>query len=375
MALCRVALLATFLSFLQKLLVDGLQHVSNSYGSFSGNKSVMKEGHFTTTRSRKRRRCHLNAANMYMDVEEGFHERELLRRFGAFDNISLRNAQTRNEMPWMKSITSYTPPPTHHRVDEDGSPLLFMSFWTRQMKFLQDNLTNLRPTSMPRDMQYRENDAGNARLVNHCLQSDEYRKIRMTYYDAGDNCQVFNSLWYPHPRYDLPVLGIDLLAFNRRPVEEGSSVLRGRYLSVIDFQPTHDDEADHAVAFSEVLGSIRSDYPSLQGTMSSRFYDHSQHFSSQMLYGRGESEESIKSELAPAFDRSMEAHLQLLRDTTPDDSESSMKRVLNCQARYDSYSSLRDPAKALFTKMFGESWAEKYVFDFLFDLSERPPNQ
>ena len=62
--------------------------------------------------------------------------------------------------------------------------------------------------------------------MNQCNKSDEYRKIRMTYYDAGDNTQVFNSVWYPDPKYNLPILGIDILAFNRK-----------KYLAIVDFQP------------------------------------------------------------------------------------------------------------------------------------------
>ena len=53
----------------------------------------------------------------------------------------------------------------------------------------------------------------------------------------------------------------------------------------------------------------------------------------------------------------------------PSDDDNA-KSVLNGQAAYDSYSSVRDPAMALFTKMFGEAWAQRYVFDFLFDLAD-----
>ena len=55
------------------------------------------------------------------------------------------------------------------------------------------------------------------------------------YYDAGDAVQVFNSVWYPDAKYDLPVLGMDLLSFNHK-----------RYLAMVDFQPLHEEEGDHA---------------------------------------------------------------------------------------------------------------------------------
>ena len=59
--------------------------------------------------------------------------------------------------------------------------------------------------------------------MNKCYKSDEYRKIRMTYYDTGDNTQVFNSVWYLDPKYNLLVLGIDILTFNCN-----------KYLAIVD---------------------------------------------------------------------------------------------------------------------------------------------
>jgi 15,16-dihydrobiliverdin:ferredoxin oxidoreductase len=190
----------------------------------------------------------------------------------------------------------------------------------------------------------------------------------MTYYDAGDKTQVFNSLWYPALRYDAPVIGIDLLAFNRRS-DTNTTGIQGKYLSVIDFQPIHDEGNDGSSirAFSNALGDIRDDYPSLQGKMSARFYDEKRHFSSRMLFGRGEKEDFVDAELFPAFERSMQAHLKVLRALSS--SDDNVKRVLSGQASYDSYSSVRDPAMAMFTKMFGENWSRGYVYDFLFDLS------
>lgn len=60
--------------------------------------------------------------------------------------------------------------------------------------------------------------------------SSEVRKVRLTYFDAGDKVQVLNAVIYPDTSLDLPLLGIDLISF-------GSKNLAG-----IDFQPLFDDE-------------------------------------------------------------------------------------------------------------------------------------
>jgi 15,16-dihydrobiliverdin:ferredoxin oxidoreductase len=203
-----------------------------------------------------------------------------------------------------------------------------------------------------------ENAKKKARIVSMCASSKEYRKIRMTYYDAGDNTQVFNSVWYPDPAYNLPVLGIDLLAFNRK-----------KYLAIVDFQPLHQKEEDHSQTYEHILRPIKEKYNSLKGRMSSKFYDETQFFSQEMLFARFDDESIVSNDLFPAFKSYVEAHLKLVLSTEPKPSEVDF--VLKRQKEYDTYSAERDPATGLFTAMFGAEWANDFVHNFLFSMSER----
>mmetsp|Transcript_7101 Transcript_7101/g.5896 ORF Transcript_7101/g.5896 Transcript_7101/m.5896 type:complete len:192 (-) Transcript_7101:62-637(-) len=180
----------------------------------------------------------------------------------------------------------------------------------------------------------------------------------MTYYDAGDNTQVFNSVWYPNPKYNLPVLGIDLLSFNQK-----------KYLAIVDFQPIHENEEDHALPFEEHLKPIKEKYDSLKGRMSSKFYDETQFFSQEMLFARFEDESIVNKDLFPAFQEYVQTHLKLVRETEPVSEE--MPFILERQKAYDTYSAQRDPATGLFAAMFGEEWADGFVYDFLFALSSK----
>lgn len=263
---------------------------------------------------------------------------------------SVGEAEVAHGMPWSNTIGK-----TNH---ED--PLLYMPFWEWQMEFMKDSLTNLRPNNCVEEFEYNENVDKKARIVNQCYQSDEYRKIRMTYYDAGDSTQVFNSVWYPDPAYNLPVLGIDLLSFNRK-----------KFLAIVDFQPLHDDESDHARTYEHRLQPIKDKYESLKGRMSSKFYDETQFFSQQMLFARFDDEGIVTKDLLPAFQQYVELHTQLVAETSPSYSIDDKKFVLERQTEYDTYSAERDPATALFANMFGKEWADEFVFDFLFSLSER----
>lgn len=264
---------------------------------------------------------------------------------------SMEEAEKAHGMPWRETIGEST----------QDEPLLYMPFWEWQLDFMKDSLTNLRPdTCATSDFGLNENKEKKARIVNHCYQSDEYRKIRMTYYDAGDNTQVFNSVWYPDPAYNLPVLGIDLLAFNRK-----------KYLAIVDFQPLHEEESDHIATYEHRMKPIKDQYKNLKGRMSSKFYDETQFFSQQMLFARFDDEKVVTNELFPAFKRYVNLHTKLVKETSPDYSTVSQEAVLERQRAYDTYSAERDPATGLFAAMFGKEWADDFVFDFLFSLSER----
>ena len=266
--------------------------------------------------------------------------------------LTVDQAEATHGMPWKKSIdTSY-----------EGDELLYMPFWEWHMSFMKDNLSNLEVQPCHNgvsDFSYNENLKKKARITSLCLSSDEYRKIRLTYYDAGEGCQVYNAVFYPDPKYNLPVLGVDLLAFNRK-----------KYLAIVDFQPIHEDEEDHAIEFESRLAPIKEKYDSLKGRMSSKFYDETQFFSKQMLFARFEDEKVIQNELFPAFRSYVKTHLDLIREVEADEEGSAA--VLDRQREYDTYSASRDPATGLFAAMFGADWAEDFVHDFLFSMSERP---
>lgn len=298
-------------------------------------------------------------ANLVMDMETNtldpvtrYQVEKTLKNIDLGDrSMSLRQAEAVHGMPWKDSID---------KCIEDEE-LLYMPFWEWTMSFIEENLTDVKVTPCHNgktDFSYNVNTKKKARIVNLCATSKEYRKIRMTYYDAGDNTQVFNAVFYPDPQYNLPILGVDLLAFNRK-----------KYLAIVDFQPLHEDEADHASTYEHLLQPIKDQYESMKGRMSSKFYDETQFFSQQMLFARFDDEKVVSDDLFPAFKSYVQTHLDLVRAT--DANPSNMKMVLERQKEYDSYSAERDPATGLFTAMYGADWAGDFVHDFLFSMSER----
>ena len=249
-------------------------------------------------------------------------------------------------MPWAESVVS-------------SQELTFMPFWEHQMEFMKNQLTNLRSvpvTNKAATMDFSISEGKNVRVANLSFTSSQFRKIRVTYYDAGPQAQVFNCLWYPAPEYNLPVLGIDLIQFN------GGK----KHLAVMDFQPVQETEDQHASAYEHLLEPIRDQYPSLQGKMSARFYDEKRFFSKQMLFARFDDEAVVESDVWPAFQQYLGAYMDLIHQTKPD--LEGADQVLDRQRAYDVYSAQRDPALHMFKAKFGDKWADEFVHEFLFDM-------
>jgi 15,16-dihydrobiliverdin:ferredoxin oxidoreductase len=199
-----------------------------------------------------------------------------------------------------------------------------------------------------------------ARIGNMCFTSDKFRKVRLTYFDGGENVQVFNTLWYPSYEYDAPLFGVDLISL-------GPS----RILSVMDTQPLY-PTPEYSSKYIDSLAPIRNKYPDLHGTLSGKIYDDTSFFSKQMLFGRFTDETKLKPVVLPAFEEYLLEYIKLMDNAKPDNSPEAMTTVKSRQKAYDVYSALKDPAVGLFDAYFGKEWSNEFVHDFLFDLSHKP---
>ena len=260
---------------------------------------------------------------------------------------SINNAVT---LPWSESI-------------QPSRKLSYMSILQNQLQLMKSH--NIEKIKTDEKFSYRLG-LGNvkpAHISSMTFKSSIFRKIRLTYFDAGENVQVFNTLWYPDYKYDIPMLGVDLISLGKN-----------RVLSVIDLQPLL-PTTEYSDKYISPLKNIRDKYPDLHGQLSGKIYDDISFFSKNMLFGRFTDESNLTSVVEPAFNEYMKYYLNLSETVKPDESREAVRAVTERQKAYDIYSASKDPAVGLFDAYFGKEWSSSFVHDYLFELSKKPDNE
>jgi 15,16-dihydrobiliverdin:ferredoxin oxidoreductase len=215
---------------------------------------------------------------------------------------------------------------------------------------------DLQKREIPTGLEVNISDRGRnpATIRSWCYECPELRKIRYTYIDAGESAQIFNSVIYPSHGYDLPLLGIDFLSFGKV-----------KNLIVLDFQPLFQDEA-YQEKYIRPLKTLHERYPDLAQNLEMKFYDANQYFSKYLLFAKTDSE-TVATRLFAAFQDYLTLYWTLLDQAQPSTDPDEIQRIVKAQKDYDQYSADRDPASGLFSSYFGHEWAERFLYEFLFE--------
>jgi 15,16-dihydrobiliverdin:ferredoxin oxidoreductase len=247
------------------------------------------------------------------------------------------------------------------RITNYQTPIMFQPF----LKYLEQELFtrfDLRSSPIPTELEFKISQRGKspAMIESWCYHCPQFRKIRYTYINAGEMAQIFNSVIYPSNNYDLPLLGIDFLAFGKKKI-----------LVVLDFQPLFRTR-EYLDKYIEPMQPIRNKYSELAQDLEMKFYDANQYFSKYLLFAKTDSE-TVVNRLFPAYQEYIQLYWQLLEKAQPITEPEEIERIAQAQKDYDQYSAERDPASGLFSSYFGHEWSEKFLYEFLFDKATATP--
>ena len=177
------------------------------------------------------------------------------------------------------------------------------------------------------------------------------RWFRVSLLDAGSRAQVFSALALPHPDWDLPLFGAEVVSI--------SSLVT-------------------VVAYDWIPVAGRSSYLDAL-TPIRRELDHfppggdlppwaAESFSPHALFSRPRGA-LPESEIRRAFEAYLQGYLSLVSSASP---HGDPRETLAAQRRYCAEHFANDPGGSMLAKIFGAPWAEGYAREFLFRLADQP---
>ena len=192
------------------------------------------------------------------------------------------------------------------------------------------------------------------------FQSPKLRQIRAAHVQGGNSLQVLNFVIFPRLNYDLPFFGADLVT------------LPGGHLIALDMQPLfHDAAYQHKYSdpVLPIFESYQQDLP-----WGGDFPEEAKpFFSPAFLWTRPQETEVVETKVFEAFKEYLGAYLDFVEQAEPVLDCQRLEEIKNAQLQYIGYRAAKDPARGMFTRLYGETWTEEYIHGFLFDLERQLP--
>jgi len=178
----------------------------------------------------------------------------------------------------------------------------------------------------------------------------------VTTLNGGDKLQVFNTVAYPNPISEKPIMGVDILWFG----------VSKKLLAVLDFQPLIQNH-NYLDKYCSRLNVIKEKYSNFDNERMHKIYDSNKYFSPWVIICRG-NRLNLDRELNKVFKMFLKEYL-IMDDLINYNQFLNNEEIRSKHVEYDKYSSEKDPAEKLFRTFFGKSWTDKFVKEFLFTLS------
>lgn len=240
---------------------------------------------------------------------------------------------------------------------------LYQPFLDHVTALLPERL-DLQPYPIPAGFERKETTTGKGKkeevvvTTSHAWRSTKLRQIRAAHVRGSDSLQVLNFVIFPELNYDLPFFGADLVT------------LPGGHLIAIDMQPLFHDTAyreKYSTPIEPIFRSYQADLP-----WGGDFPEEAKvFFSPAFLWTRPRDTEVVRTRVFEAFQDYLNAYLILVEMAEPVGDRQRLAEIEKAQLAYANYRATKDPARGMFTRLYGEEWTEEYIHGFLFDLARQ----
>lgn len=242
--------------------------------------------------------------------------------------------------------------------------MLYQPFLDYAIATLQERV-ELFPYPIPEGFERKEGVMGkgkrqeNVLTTSHAFKSKKLRQIRAAHVQGGNSLQVLNFVIFPELNYDLPFFGGDLVT------------LPGGHLIAIDMQPLFKDDPAYQAKYAEPIMPIFDKHRANLEWGGDFPEEAQQFFSPAFLWTRPQETEVVKTKVFDAFCDYLQAYLNFVDQAEEVTDSKQLDDILQAQKRYLNYRAEKDPARGMFTRLYGEEWTEEYIHGFLFDLERK----
>ena len=186
-------------------------------------------------------------------------------------------------------------------------------------------------------------------IFNEFYQAKGFRKIHLEIAKLGKSLQILHCVFFPDPRYELPIFGTDLI-INSNSISA----------AIVDLSPVGKDLPEPLIARFNALQVPTFNEPA-------KLPEWGFIFSPYVCFARPVDFLEEKSFLK-LIDQYLSLLLSLLVRVSVNDIDSldSMNR-LNYQKRYCSNQKRNEKTRRILSKFFGSTWADEYINKILFE--------
>jgi phycoerythrobilin:ferredoxin oxidoreductase len=240
---------------------------------------------------------------------------------------------------------------------------LYQPFLDYAIALLEERI-DLQPYPIPEGFERKEEVTGKGKrqetviTTSYAFQSSRLRQIRAAHVQGGDFLQVLNFVIFPHLNYDLPFFGGDLVT------------LPGGHLIALDMQPLFHDPNYQSKYTEPILSIFKAHQQDLE--WGGDFPEEAQQFfSPAFLWTRPQETEIVQTKVFAAFKDYLQAYLDFVDKAEEVTDKDRLDEILQAHKRYLNYRAEKDPARGMFTRLYGSEWTEEYIHGFLFDLERK----
>ena len=188
-------------------------------------------------------------------------------------------------------------------------------------------------------------------IINEFFEAKGFRKIHLEVAKLGKSFQILHCVFFPDPRYELPIFGIDLVVSSKNISA-----------AILDLSPVGKQMSNHLISRMESLDVPKFKEVRILPDWGCIFSPYVCFIRPVDLY-----EEKMFLNLIDQYLSILISLLMIVRI----DEINSLNTIdrFKYQKRYCSNQKLNDKTRVILSKFFGSSWADEYINKILFECS------